>query len=52
MLVVTIIQTDICEQLMETSDPKHPNYGKHVTKEELDAQTNPSKEEIDKVFIN
>ncbi len=36
-------------QLMEVSDPTNPNYGKHLTREELSAATAPPKEDIDKV---
>eukprot|EP00026_Physarum_polycephalum_P019072 Phypoly_transcript_20911.p1 GENE.Phypoly_transcript_20911~~Phypoly_transcript_20911.p1 ORF type:complete len:164 (+),score=21.37 Phypoly_transcript_20911:59-550(+) len=39
----------LTKKLMEVSDPTNPNYGKHLTKEELDAQTNPDKADIDKI---
>ncbi|KYQ94355.1 hypothetical protein DLAC_04652 [Tieghemostelium lacteum] len=39
----------INKQLKDTSDPKSANYGKQLTKEELDSMTLPSQEHFDKV---
>lgn len=37
------------ERLLEVSDPEHPDYGKHLSKEELDALTAPTTAAVDSV---
>ncbi|KAJ3316770.1 hypothetical protein HDV06_002891, partial [Boothiomyces sp. JEL0866] len=36
----------LVQKLLEVSDPSHPNYGKHLSKEEVDALTAPSAETV------
>lgn len=37
------------QRMLEISDPDHPNYGKHMSKADVDALTAPSKDTIDAV---
>ncbi|TQV92728.1 hypothetical protein V2A60_009193 [Cordyceps javanica] len=40
----------LAKRTLEISDPDHPDYGKHLTKAEIDALTAPTRETVDSVY--